>query len=154
MLFVPGNRSSAIDRAWTLDADLLCVDLEDAVPMNAKTDARNHVARLLETSQLDRHAIRLNVLSTEDGLRDLLMLCEALRLPAVLVIPKVDHVEQVSVVASLLRGKYPSILPMIEGARGLANAAQIAAHAASVGLLFGGADLAGDRKSTRLNSSH
>src|SRR3546814_9761967 len=47
-------------------------------------------------------------------------------------------------VASLLRGKYPSILPMIEGARGLANAAQIAAHAASVGLLFGGADLAGE----------
>src|SRR3546814_3497541 len=33
---------------------------------------------------------------------------------------------------------------MIEGARGLANAAQIAAHAASVGLLFGGADLAGE----------
>src|SRR3546814_5519599 len=107
--------------------------------------------------------------------------CSSDLLPAVRVIPKVDHVEQVFVVASLLRGKYPSILPMIEGARGLANAAQISAHAASVGLLFGGADLAGemgivpgwealgyarsalvlacaqagrDRKSTRLNSSH
>src|SRR3546814_16696913 len=70
--------------------------------------------------------------------------CSSDLLPAVRVIPKVDHVEQVFVVASLLRGKYPSILPMIEGARGLANAAQIAAHAASVGLLFGGADLAGE----------
>src|SRR3546814_20178449 len=77
--------------------------------------------------------------------------CSSDLLPAVLVIPKVDHVEQVFVVASLLRGKYPSILPMIEGARGLANAAQIAAHAARVGLLDRKRDVQGKSVSVRVD---
>jgi (S)-citramalyl-CoA lyase len=144
LLFVPGDREGAIARAWSTDADMLCIDLEDGVRLAAKADARERVAAMLGGGALARHAVRINALGTREGLRDLLMLAEAPHRPGTLVIPKVDGVTSVVLATSVLGENAGSFLPMIESADGVANAPAIAAHSLCGGLLFGGADLAGE----------
>ena len=41
LLFVPGNNVRFLEKAKTLDADIICFDLEDSVPPEEKKTARN-----------------------------------------------------------------------------------------------------------------
>ena len=43
-LFVPGNRPARFDKALASGADMVIVDLEDAVPPDEKDEARSTVA--------------------------------------------------------------------------------------------------------------
>jgi citrate lyase beta subunit len=84
--------------------------------------------------------VRINALSTSDGLRDLLMLSEWKAQPAIVVIAKVNDPYEIRLAARMLPGT--ELFAIIETAEGLEAAAEIARAAPSLSaLLLGGKDL-------------
>lgn len=74
ILFVPGSRPDRFSKALASGADLVCIDLEDAVAPGDKDAARYAVVQALPELEMGRVAVRINALATADGLRDLLAL--------------------------------------------------------------------------------
>ena len=72
-LYMPGANARALEKARTLDADCLLLDLEDAVAPDAKTQAREQVCTALEAGGYGAREIvvRVNGLDTEWGHDDL-----------------------------------------------------------------------------------
>jgi len=63
-LFVPGNRPDRIDKAVTTAADIVIIDLEDAVPIAEKVTVRPVVKSKLEQHRDHRLMVRVNALDT------------------------------------------------------------------------------------------
>lgn len=149
-LYLPATRPERFDKALTVGADAVILDLEDAVPAAAKDSARATVVRLLSdrSRQFSGVAIhvRINSLSSPWWELDLAALVASRpeNRPAAVRVPKVESPEQVRHVAKLLGGQIP-LYCLIESARGLEAAYEIAsAHPAVAGVALGEADLAGD----------
>ena len=72
-LYMPGANARALDKARTLDADCLLLDLEDAVAPDAKTQAREQICTALEAGGYGAREIvvRVNGLDTDWGHDDL-----------------------------------------------------------------------------------
>ncbi|MGE5225799.1 MAG: HpcH/HpaI aldolase/citrate lyase family protein [Planctomycetaceae bacterium] len=137
-LAVPGTNLRAIEKAPTLGADLVFLDLEDAVAPDDKEGARANVIEALRAQDWSRTAIsvRINGLDTHWCYRDVVEVVEACGdvLDTVLV-PKVGAPSDVEFVATLLdqieqrQGFAPGrigIHVLIETARGMANVEAIA----------------------------
>jgi citrate lyase subunit beta/citryl-CoA lyase len=154
-LFVPGDRPERIPKALASGADAVIVDLEDAVGPDAKLRARAAVADALPAER--PVLIRVNGPETQwfDGDLDL---CSESGVAGV-VLPKTESIEPIRAVAGRLGGDLP-ILPLIETARGMANAQAIAQAAWVERLLFGALDLqaelgiAGDNEELHYFRSH
>ncbi|WP_300536590.1 CoA ester lyase [Sphingosinicella sp.] len=140
LLFVPGNRPERFEKALATGAELVCIDLEDAVPPAAKDETRATVIAALPGLPCERIAVRVNGMRTEAGLRDLLALKDAGPLPLLLV----PMVESAGELAPLQAVGAPAIIPLIETAKGLAAAVEIAAAEAVVAMMFGGGDLSAE----------
>jgi citrate lyase beta subunit len=148
LLFTPADRPDRFAHGPTSGADGVILDLEDGVGLPAKPAARKAALAFFADPAAAPDgfvwALRLNHVTTEAGLQDLMALRAACR-PAVIVLPKTESVVEVEIaLAHLGGGKVPSIVAMIESGRGLAAADEIAAHPAVAALAFGGADLAAD----------
>ncbi len=100
VLYVPGSNGRALEKAATLPADGLILDLEDAVLPAAKLSARAAVLAAIAGNRFGHRevVIRINGLDTEWGLADL----KAAALSGVdgILLPKVDGA------ASLLKAAY------------------------------------------------
>jgi citrate lyase beta subunit len=142
VLFVPGSRPDRFQKALASGADLICIDLEDAVARDAKSSARSNALEALRGAD-PRLALRINGLTTPDGLRDLLALEEAGVAP-VLFLPMVESPRDVAIAASILASPSPSIIPLIESAAALRVAGEVASQAAVAAMMFGGGDLSAD----------
>jgi (S)-citramalyl-CoA lyase len=138
MLFVPGNRPERFAKALASGADIVCIDLEDAVPADEKVAARD--AALTAAADDARLAIRINAVSTRAGLRDLLALAEASSRPTLLFIPMVETAAEIAIVRSVLADPAIAFVPLIETVAGLNNAGAIAAEQGVEALMLGGAD--------------
>ncbi len=66
LLFVPGNQERRIEKARSVPADALILDLEDSVPVSKKDSARRTVAASLDGLALSEQEVfvRINSLST------------------------------------------------------------------------------------------
>lgn len=135
-LFAPGHNAKLLNRVFQAGADAVMLDLEDAVPPEAKATARSMVAEVL----LDHPAwVRVNAAQTP--------LCEA-DLAAIgdrafgIRIPKVESVADVEWVTTRAPGK--PIICAIESARGVLAAQAIAAAPGVHFLAMGGVDLQRD----------
>ncbi len=102
VLYMPAANERALEKAKTLDADAIIFDLEDAVALDAKADARIRAAAAASSGEYGRRTltIRCNGLDTPWGADD--VAAAAAAAPAAVVIPKVDSVEQLRAVADLL----------------------------------------------------
>lgn len=101
VLYLPASNARAIDKARTLPADVVILDLEDAVAPEAKIEARGAaVAALGEGGFAGRVGVRVNGLDTPWGGEDLAALAAAGA--ALVVAPKIESPEQVRDVASRL----------------------------------------------------
>jgi citrate lyase subunit beta/citryl-CoA lyase len=136
-LFVPGNRPERFDKACAAGADVVIVDLEDAVPLSEKESARAAVAGWLHAAQ--PVALRINSADSIWFEADL-SLCGMPGVAAV-VLPKAATVEEI---ARVMAAGAPAVLPLIESAAGLVNAAALAAAPGVVRLLFGSIDFCVD----------
>lgn len=72
-LYMPGANPRALEKAKTLAADTLILDLEDAVAPDAKAEARETVCKAVKEGGYGKRevVIRINGLDTEWGLDDL-----------------------------------------------------------------------------------
>ncbi len=72
-LYMPGANTRALEKARSLDADVLILDLEDAVAPDAKREARTNIAAAVRTGGYGPRevVIRINGLDTEWGADDL-----------------------------------------------------------------------------------
>ncbi len=143
VLFVPGSRPDRFGKALASAADMVCLDLEDAVAEDAKEEARRAAINALAAGN-PRLGVRMNALSTEQGLHDLLALKSLGAPPPLLFVPMVETPRDVSIVASILRLEKPIIVPLIESASAL-RAAELIARADKVAaMMFGGGDLSAE----------
>ena len=147
LLFVPGSRPDRFHRALASGADVVCVDLEDAVAPGAKDAARaGSIAFLAEGTGAQR-VLRINSPRSLDGLRDLMALLDARPEGGTVMLPKVDHAEEVRWVAGLIEEARLDLdlAVLIETLAGLEHATAIlSAHARLKLALFGGVDLAAE----------
>lgn len=134
-LFVPGSRPDRFDRALGSGADMVIVDLEDAVPAADKDRARESVAGLLASGA--PVAVRVNAAGTPWHAADLDLVG---RYACAVVLPKAESAETVAQVARAARSGI--VLALVESARGVVHAPEIASAEGVRRLLLGNADLA------------
>lgn len=135
-LYVPGSNARALEKARSLDADMLIIDLEDAVPDDMKAEARAAAVAYVAAGAGGKIlAIRANGFESVYHADDI----AALRGSAadLVVLPKVEDV------AALPDIGLP-LLAMIETPAGLFAAPEIAAHALVAGLIAGTNDIAAE----------
>jgi citrate lyase subunit beta/citryl-CoA lyase len=103
VLYMPGSNARALEKAKTLPADALILDLEDAVAPDAKEIARKQVAEAVAAGGYGRRelVIRVNGLSTAWGRADLAAAAKAG--PDAVLIPKVSSPGDVMIAARELR---------------------------------------------------
>jgi citrate lyase subunit beta/citryl-CoA lyase len=139
-LYVPGDRPERFDKAVASGAQLVILDLEDAVAADRKDAALEHVGAWLVSASAKPPVVevRVNAGSTTD-----LETLAAVGAAFAVRLPKVETVADVDAVTSGLGREVP-ISALIETARGLENVAAIAAHPAVTSISLGEADLASD----------
>lgn len=140
VLYIPGSRERALDKARNLPVDAIIFDLEDAVAVEEKENARDTLsAALAQGGYGDRvRIVRINGLDTAWGAADA-RAAAAMDCDAVLL-PKVESAAQLDALAALV-GDTP-LWAMMETPRGMLNAAEIAAHPQLRGMVMGTNDLA------------
>ncbi|MDQ1730668.1 MAG: citrate lyase subunit beta / citryl-CoA lyase [Pseudonocardiales bacterium] len=136
-LFVPGNRPERFDKAAGSDADLVIIDLEDAVPAAQRQAARQSARDWLGAG--GRAVVRTNA-GDDEFSRDLQAIAGATGLLGA-VLAKASDAAEVGRRASALG---VPVIPLIESAAGLAAAEPIAAVAGVARLALGTIDLALD----------
>jgi citrate lyase subunit beta/citryl-CoA lyase/(S)-citramalyl-CoA lyase len=147
LLFTPANRPQAFDKALASGADCVCLDLEDAVPPDAKSAARPAALAFLTGARNDDgplRAVRINALSCPAGARDLAGLVDASPTGGAVMLPKVESAAELQLVASILDqlGSDTRLIALVETAKGLAQVESIAASTDRLrALMFGGVDL-------------
>lgn len=154
VLATPGSNPGMIAKALASDADVVMIDLEDAVTPEAKPGARAEViAALREGDWRGRpRTFRINALDTPWFVRDLVEIVEgAVDALDLIVVPKVARPEDVVTIATILtaleaasgRAAPVGLEAQIESARGLANCEAIAAASPRLeALVFGPGDYA------------
>ncbi len=148
-LYVPGANARALEKAQSLPADVLVLDLEDAVAPDAKADARETILDAVGEKAYGARevVIRINALDTEWGQDDLEMAASA-GVDAVLV-PKVTSGKDVRAVNRFLDDAAASpdlgLWVMIEMPLAILNIKKIAKASAKTrlaGFVMGTNDLA------------
>ncbi|MFH1044802.1 MAG: CoA ester lyase, partial [Pseudomonadota bacterium] len=150
LLFVPALRPDRYAKALDSGADIVCVDLEDAVPLPRKDEGRSLALPLFRnpTHPQVEHMARINGLGTLHGLKDLQAIIESDAPPPSLMIPKVKSAEEIQLLDTLLstgasqRIRYCLI---IETNQGLERAFEIARASPRIdSLILGGVDMSAD----------
>ena len=154
-LFVPGNRPDRVDKAVNTAADVVIIDLEDAVPYSQKKETRPVVREKVQKYQTRPILVRINAVDTEffqDDLNEVVV--EGL---ACIMVPKVETAAQIRKINQALleietkKGLRPgsvSIIPLIESSLAVENVFQIVSQRTDPERLFtvafGAADFALD----------
>ena len=141
VLYIPGSKDRALEKARGLPVDAIIFDLEDAVTPEAKVEARATLKAALEADGYARKLkiIRINGLDTEWGKGDVEALRDA-KCDAFLL-PKVNGAADIDALAVMLpEGR--DIWAMMETPKGILHAEEIAAHPRVTGFVAGTNDLA------------
>ncbi|WP_068114133.1 HpcH/HpaI aldolase/citrate lyase family protein [Tropicimonas marinistellae] len=148
VLYIPGSKERALEKAKTLPVDAIIFDLEDAVAVEEKANARALLTRTLSDGGYGARAqiVRVNGAETEWGDADLFAVMEIG--PQAILLPKVESIGQVTEVAEKLDA-HPAcadtqIWAMIETPRGVLHAHVIATAPRMSGFVLGTNDLAKD----------
>ena len=153
MLYMPGSKPRALEKARGLAADALILDLEDAVPPAEKDAARDIVAEALTTGGYGAREliVRINGLDTDWGAADLAMAAKS-NADAILI-PKVESKAMTQEVVAMLEAERASadiaIWAMMETPLGILNALEIAqSHPKMAGMVMGTNDLVKELQAT------
>jgi citrate lyase subunit beta/citryl-CoA lyase len=126
VLYMPGSNARAMEKAQSLPADALILDLEDAVAPDSKVAARDLVCEAVKARGFGGREviIRINALSTAWGEADLAAAAEAK--PDAILVPKVSAGKDLREVESRLSAAKVAIWAMIETPLAVFNLADIA----------------------------
>ncbi len=150
LLFVPALRPDRYAKALDSGADIVCIDMEDAVARSRKDEGRALTLPLFKDNthpQVER-MVRINGLSTPDGLKDLSAIIESDAPPPAIMIPKIRSAEEVQLIESLLSSgaaREIRFCVIIETNQGLERAIEIAKSSARIdSLILGAVDMSAD----------
>ena len=150
VLFTPGDRPEMLRKAPRTGADVVMFDLEDAVAPARKAEARKAVADVL-TSGFDPDCEVCVRVTADDATADLdVLLDDDPRLDG-LMLPKAEAGEDVRRLAERAteRGDDLPVFALVETARGVLHAEEIAAAHPTTAVCFGAEDLAADVGASR-----
>ena len=138
VLFMPGSNARAMEKARSLDCDVVVLDFEDAVAPQAKAVARDAVCACLAAGDFGNRevAVRINALSSPWGIADLDAVAAAK--PDAIILPKVTGAKDINAAQRGIR-----LWAMIETPRAVLNLSAIA-EAGVTALLLGSNDLTKD----------
>lgn len=154
LLYVPGSDWRKIEKAASLGADSVCLDLEDGVAPSSKPEARALISKALSELDFGRseRLVRVNAADSDLQAEDVALAAHP-NLQG-LVLPKAASAADVQTVGSALwsaeqaRNLAPNtlvLLAQIESALGVVNLKEIAsADPHLVALVFGSEDFASD----------
>jgi len=149
VLYMPGSNARAQEKAKTLPADALILDLEDAVAPDAKAAARDQVCATVRGGGFGSKelVIRINALDTPWGMDDLHAACAVG--PDAILVPKVESAWQVTDVERLMAQyrtpERTAIWCMMETPLGILHAEEIARMSRHLAcLVMGTSDLTKD----------
>jgi len=138
-LFVPGDRADRFAKAAAAGADVVIIDLEDAVSPDRKASARAATSDWLAAGH--RAVVRVNALGTPFFESDCAALTDVSGVLAVML-PKVSGADDLTTLRRRLPGV--RVLPLIESAVGVHRAHEVAAAPGVARLVLGTVDLALD----------
>ena len=136
VLFVPGHEEKKIKKAYTLNADLIVIDLEATVPKDQKEQAKK-IIRECNVNK-DQTYIRINSYSD-------LEFVTAERFPGIFL-PFTETKKQLIEIDTLLKKNEKlktNVIPILESINGLANLEEICSFSERIQIIsFGSHDLA------------
>jgi citrate lyase subunit beta/citryl-CoA lyase len=141
VLFVPGNDARKLGKAGSTGADLVVIDLEDAVAEAEKTDARELAAEAAQRLCAQaRVAVRVNGIDTGRLQDDIASVTAAPGLSAI-VVPKVEAADTLSAAADQLADAV-GLIALVETPLGIARCEDILGSAPNrtITAMFGVAD--------------
>lgn len=131
VLYMPGANERALEKARSLPADALILDLEDSVAPDAKVEARDKVVAAVREGGYGRRevVIRPNALETAWGTADILAAASAA--PDAILVPKVQRAGDIISAAKILKSvnapEKTRLWAMMETPHAILHAAEIAA---------------------------
>jgi citrate lyase subunit beta/citryl-CoA lyase len=153
LLYMPGSNARALEKARSLPADGLILDMEDAVAPDAKQLAREQIVAALNEGGYGHREVmvRINALSTEWGADDIRAVSSSKTAPDAVLIPKVstaaDVVEAISAFEQAGCPDSVDMWIMAETPLCILNIAEVAAaHPRLKGIVMGTSDLSKDTR--------
>jgi len=150
LLFVPGLRPDRFAKALDAGADIVCVDMEDAVALPRKDEGRALALPLFREKshpQVEKMA-RINSLSTVHGLKDLQAIIESDAPPPSIMIPKIKSPEEIELIDTLLStgpARAIRFCVIIETNQGLERAIEIAKASSRIdSMILGAVDMSAE----------
>jgi citrate lyase subunit beta / citryl-CoA lyase len=148
LLFAPGNHPRRVEKALTLPADGVILDLEDAVAISEKAATRGTVIEAFGRSRAGKLYVRVNALTTEWCYGDIVAVVRN-GLDGI-ILPKVEHGHELRtadwLIGNLERERgLPvggiDLIPIVETALGISNLSRICRSGTRVKrLAFGAGD--------------
>ena len=151
VLYIPGSKPRALEKAQDLPTDAIIFDLEDAVSPDEKVAARDLLAQTIRSADYGgrRRIVRINGFDTQWGADDLAVIAAAG--PDAILLPKVNGAADIEALAALMdaipAAKDTTIWAMMEAPLGILKALEIAAAPRMEGFVLGTNDLAKDLRS-------
>jgi citrate lyase subunit beta / citryl-CoA lyase len=149
VLYMPGSNARAQEKAKTLSADGIILDLEDATAPDAKAAARDVVCQSVTGGGYGKREliVRVNGLDSPWGKDDVAAACKAA--PDAILLPKVESAAQVQQLEALMKDHgapdKTTIMCMMETPLGILNAKEIAGASRRIScLVMGTSDLTKD----------
>ena len=152
LIFVPGNNPRFLEKAKSLQSDIVCFDLEDSVPDDQKSDARELIKSALKSRKEYASSIFVRTNSPLSGkIPDDLKEVVHKGIDGI-VIPKVNNTKELQKIEKIIsrleksrKIKQLQIIPSIESAEGVVNAYAISSFGKRVvAVVFGVFDLLND----------
>ena len=150
LIFTDGMRPEMFAKALKSGADMVCVDLEDAIAPEHKDQARKYTLPLFhgnESGDSVERLVRMNGLRTAEGLADILAVLASPTPPPALMLPKIKSPDEIHLLEELLEGRHSTIRfhVIIETNEGLEACHEIARSSPRIAsLLFGAFDMAAE----------
>lgn len=149
-IFCPGNKPDMIPKALSSGADMVCIDLEDAIIPEHKSISRDSTVKAFENLLSPKDVetlIRINDVNSKDGIEDINAILNSKNTATGLMLPKIQSVEEVQNLEKQIieSKKNLNLHIIIETNMGLENSWSIAHSSPLIkSLLFGGVDMSAD----------
>ena len=149
-IFCPGNKPDMIPKALSSGADMVCIDLEDAIIPEHKSISRDSTVKAFENLLSPKDVetlIRINDVNSKDGIEDINAILNSKNTATGLMLPKIQSVEEdKNLEKQIIESKKNLNLHIIiETNMGLENSWSIAHSSPLIkSLLFGGVDMSAD----------
>ena len=149
-IFCPGNKPDMIPKALSSGADMVCIDLEDAIIPDHKDISRLSTVKAFENISIPSGVetlIRINDVNSKVGKEDIKAILNSSETASGLMLPKIQSVDEVIDLENQIKlsNKDLNLHIIIETNKALENAWNIAHSSPLIkSLLFGGVDMSAD----------